>query len=870
MNKSEQPKPDLDEDAERMRRGADRLAEILRDPGPGITVTPIVERLPDGRSVPLEGPVNILPTHANEQPSQAVPPLPGVETYASPQHALKARLDRATAQRHSGPTSTSTPHMPEATRTSAPDQPVAPARQPVQPQPARATAAPQAKPTSPAEDSQWDGPAAPMSSPSSPRTPANQRQRGVEPGGRQNAAPSRQGRLAQLEKRLAQTGTPPPPPSAPSAKPKASQPVTDAAAAKGKQGSELAAALRASREAFIGAAIFSFVINLLMLAGPLFMLQVYDRVMTSGSIPTLIGLSAITIGAYAIIGILELVRSRVIVRVGMEVDARVTTRVFDAALKRSIGGTGHSVPALRELDSLRQFLAGQGPLTFFDAPWTPVYLLVIFLMHWMLGVAAAIGALILLTLAWLSEVRSRQPILEAGRAAGRSLEMAETGQRNAEAIMAMGMTTAFRHRWQVTNQNALSWQMMAADRLGAMTAASKSLRLLMQSMMLAIGAALALQAEISAGVIVAATIIFGRALAPVEQAIGQWRSFLKARESYAKLDELLEKEPAGHQRMELPAPKGHLSVRSLRVAAPQNRQLILANINFDVRPGEMLAIIGPSASGKSSLVRALVGLWPPASGSITLDGSRLDHWDSEDLGQHIGYLPQAVELFAGTVKDNIARFQPGARDEDVVEAAKQAFAHDLIVALPNGYDTELGAFATHLSAGQRQRIALARALFRQPRLIVLDEPNANLDRHGDVALASAIDGCRARGQAVVLVSHRVQAITKSDLIVFIDRGVQRAFGPRDEVMEQIKNGQLDAPIERRGGDRRQNERRDAPRSGKASDRRAGGRRVEDHPADRRPRPPVDPDTDARNLVPPAEPAAPTQMGGSETTKEPRS
>ncbi|MEO1281406.1 MAG: ATP-binding cassette domain-containing protein, partial [Pseudomonadota bacterium] len=615
MRKPKVPAPALDQDAERMRDGADRLAELLRDPGPGIKVTPIAERLADGRSVPLDGQVADTPTPQHQSSTPDKPAQhPADQTYASPQHALQARLERAAAGR------------------------IRPATEAAASRPARTRQKPKNSAATPA------GRNARRAQQADPRDVASE---SVSIGRIDSKPP---GLLADLEKRVDGAGERPAPPPQANATPKRAQPITEAVASKSAQASELGAALRSSRDAFVSAAMFSFVINLLMLAGPLFMLQVYDRVMTSGSVPTLIALSIFTFGAYAVIGILELVRSRVIVRVGMEVDARVTTRVFEAALKRSVGGTGHSVPALRELDSLRQFLAGQGPLTFFDAPWTPVYLLVIFLMHWMLGVAAACGALILLTLAWLSEVRSRKPILEAGRAAGRSLEMAETGQRNAEAILAMGMTTAFRQRWQSTNQNALAWQMQAADRLGAMTAASKSLRLLLQSMMLAIGAYLALQSEISAGVIVAATIIFGRALAPVEQAIGQWRSFLKARESYAKIDELLQKEPATRRRTELPAPTGHLAVRSLRVAAPQNRQLILANVNFDVRPGEMLAVIGPSASGKSSLVRALVGLWAPASGSITLDGSRLDHWDPEDLGQHIGYLPQAVELFAGTVK----------------------------------------------------------------------------------------------------------------------------------------------------------------------------------------------------------------------------
>lgn len=555
---------------------------------------------------------------------------------------------------------------------------------------------------------------------------------------------------------------------------------------------ELHEAIAASRRAFVATGVFSLVINILMLTGPIFMLQVYDRVLTSGSYATLVVLSIMTAVLYGIIGILELVRTRVVARIGAEVDQRIGDRVFEASLRRSVHGQGTSLPALRELDTLRQFLASQGPITFFDIPWTPVYLLVIFLMHWTLGIAATLGAAALFAVAWIGERRSRTPIGAAGKSAFRSIELAETGQRNAEAITAMGMLEAYRARWRLSNREAVAWQLAAADEIGSTSAISKTLRLLMQSMMLAIGAALAIAGDLSAGAIVAGTIIFGRALAPVEQAVGQWRAFLKARESYDKLDDLLRKEPPAPARTALPAPEGRLTVTSLRVTAPDTRKLILNNINFEVRPGQMLAVIGPSASGKSTLARTLVGLWPPVAGHVRLDGARIDQWSHEDLGRHIGYLPQSVELFAGTVRENIARFRTDARDEDVVAAAEQAHAHELILGLPNGYETQLGAFATYLSAGQRQRIGLARALFGRPALVVLDEPNSNLDRVGDEALASAVDGMRARGQTVVLVSHRVQAITMADLLLYIDRGTQRAFGTRDEVMRLFQQPQSQA------------------------------------------------------------------------------
>ena len=544
-------------------------------------------------------------------------------------------------------------------------------------------------------------------------------------------------------------------------------------------------ALNGSRRAITAVGWFSCVINILMMAGPLFMLQVYDRVMTSGSIPTLIALLGLTAAIYAIIGVLELVRSRVITRIGIEIDQRIGDRIFEASLKSSIGATGSPSAALRDLDTLRTFVAGPAPMTFFDIWWAPIYLVVIFATHWTLGLAALGGCALLLLTAYLSDARSRAPLLESQKAAVRGMEMAETGQRNAEAIAAMGMIGAYRQRWQRLNQEALAWQVYASDILGGISSVSKTLRLLLQSIMLAIGAALALKGEISSGSIIAATIIFGRALAPVEQVITHWRSSLKAYDGYKKLEALLAQVPPTPRGVAMPTPKGHLEVANLRVAAPHSKQLILNNISFNVKPGQMLAIIGPSASGKSSLTRALVGLWPPVGGSIKLDGVEIDRWDSEQLGQNVGYLPQDMELFSGTVRENIGRFRADATDEEIIAAATAAHAHELVMSLPNGYATELGAFGTHLSGGQRQRIALARALFRNPALVVLDEANANLDRAGDMALAAAIDGMRKRGQTIIFVSHRVQAIQQADTLLYLERGAQKAFGPRAEVLAAI-------------------------------------------------------------------------------------
>jgi ATP-binding cassette, subfamily C, bacterial exporter for protease/lipase len=551
---------------------------------------------------------------------------------------------------------------------------------------------------------------------------------------------------------------------------------------------ELRRALEASKRALKAVGWFSCAINVLMLTGPIFMLQVYDRVMTSGSYSTLAVLMGITAALYGVIGMLENYRAKLIARIGIEIDQRVGDRVFEAAVKRSVGGPGGAVGALRELDTLRQFIAGPAPMTAFDLMWTPIYLLVIFLTHWTLGLTAVIGMAGLLACAWYSESVGRTPLTEAGKSAARSIELAETAQRNADSITSMGMLSAYRARWQEANQKALSWQLVAADRLGGSGSVSKTLRLLMQSLMLAVGAALAIRGDISAGAIIAGTIIFGRALAPVEQVITHLRTSTKALEAYKKLEALLASTPANSRRTALPRPQGYVSVEALRVAAPEAKTLILNGVTCEILPGRMVAVIGPSASGKSTFVRALVGLWPPYSGTIKIDGVKLDQWDGEDLGQHIGYLPQDVELFSGTVRDNIARFRTDVTDEHVVAAAKAAHSHDLITALPKGYDTELGSFGQYLSAGQRQRIGLARALFGMPALVVLDEPNANLDRAGDEALAAAIDGMRARGQAIVLVSHRVQAIQKADDLLYIERGVQRGFGPRDEVMRMLQGG----------------------------------------------------------------------------------
>lgn len=738
MTRSKDKKQD---ERERMTSAMRRLEELLADPGPGITVTPIGERDHDrfkraGEQSAPSAPFAQQSRSAHEAPNQSAKPAAATQHAASPQVAV--------------------PAPPLAANDAVADA-----------QPANGKAA---KDKSARETPEWVR--ALSASPKVPpaRTAAAEKATATDP----NATG-----LASTLKDFS---------------PDRASPGLFGLCLRwflGPKDSEVKNAVRASRRALNATFVFSAVINILMLAGPIFMLQVYDRVLSSGSYPTLVTLFAITAVMYGIIGLLELARSRIISRVGAEIDQRLSDRVFEASLRKSLATQGAAGPALRELDSFRQFIAGPAPITFFDAPWTPVYLGVIFMAHWTLGIAATIGALILLCLAWASDQSGREPLGQASAAVTRSLEMAETGQRNAEAITAMGMLSSYRKRWQSLNAEGLGWQLLAADRLGGLSSLTKAMRLLLQSMMLAIAAALAVSGEITSGSIIAATIIFGRALAPVEQIIGHWKGFVKARESYKKLEEVLTWAPAERARTQLPRPQGYLDVLDVRVAAPESRNIILSGVSFSVQPGKMLAVIGPSASGKSTLVRSLVGLWPAFGGAILLDGARLDQWHPEDLGRHIGYLPQSVELFAGTVRQNIARFREDATDEAVIEAARQAHAHELILALPRGYETELGTFGSYLSGGQRQRIALARALFGNPPLVVLDEPNSNLDRPGDEALSNAIDGMRKRGQTIVLVSHRVQAIGKADLLLFLERGEQRAYGPRQEVMKLFQGPQPD-------------------------------------------------------------------------------
>ena len=543
--------------------------------------------------------------------------------------------------------------------------------------------------------------------------------------------------------------------------------------------------MRRSFWAFLAVGVFSMVLNILMLTSPLFMLQVYDRVLASRSVPTLIALSGLVLGLFGLAGLLELARSRILVRIGLSLDQRVSAPVFSASTRYSLGTGQASARHLKELETLGQFVGGPGPAALFDLPWAPAYLALLYMFHPILGFVGIVGALLLAVMAIATEIVTRRGTPASVSTSTAAQDLAEAAHRNAGALMAMGMGGHYRERWLAANRRSTIVNSRLTDRLMFLQAMSKSLRMILQSAVLAAGAYLAIHGDISPGTIVAASIILGRGLAPFEQAIGHWRSFARARMAYREISRLLDVVSTPDHRTQLPQPAGHLDVIGLRAAPAGQNRIVLNGVTFSIAPGQVLAIIGPSASGKSTLCRCLVGIAPWASGEVRLDGARLDHWDVEALGRHIGYVPQESELFAGNVRDNICRFDPEATDEQITEAAIAARAHHLILSLPSGYETELGTNAAHLSAGQKQRIALARALFRSPKLIVLDEPNSNLDSFGDAALLEVISDLKAAHCTVVIVSHRSTAIAHADLVLALEDGQQRAFGPRDDVIAKL-------------------------------------------------------------------------------------
>lgn len=559
---------------------------------------------------------------------------------------------------------------------------------------------------------------------------------------------------------------------------------------KNKKGqSELQAAFRSCSSALFMIVVFSLVINLLMLTGPLYMMLVYDRVLTSKSESTLVSLTLFIAGLLVVMGLLSAVRSKVLVRVGSRINRCLSERVFAAQIRKAATGPTKGLDGIRDLRTLREFLSGTGPTTLCDAPWTPIYIAVIFLLHPILGWVAAGGAVLLVILALINELTTRKNLAKATQVLAESNEIAADGQNNAEILSSMHMLPGIYRRWQKKQNKALELQNKASDRSASLSSFSRTLRLMLQSAILGAGAYLAIKGEVSPGSMIAASLIMGRGLAPLEQAIGSWRHFVAARGAYRRTTELLSGIPAEEERMKLPRPKGTLSVEKMFATVPgeTGNALVLSNISFRLDPGEVLAVIGPSASGKSTLARLLVGAWSASHGHVRLDSADLCQWDRAQLGEHIGYLPQDVELFNGTVQENIARFNEDADDSSVVAAAMNANAHEMILSLPDGYKTVIGAGGRLLSGGQRQRIALARALYGDPVLVVLDEPNASLDSVGEDALAQSIRHMKERGQTVVIVAHRPSAISQADKVLVLDSGKMAAFGPKAEIFASLSN-----------------------------------------------------------------------------------
>jgi PrtD family type I secretion system ABC transporter len=547
----------------------------------------------------------------------------------------------------------------------------------------------------------------------------------------------------------------------------------------------LAQVLASCRWVLISVAVFSGVVNILALTGSIFMMQVYDRVLASQSIPTLVMLSIIAVAAYVFQGVIDGLRTRTLALVGEHLDEMIGPRLYAIVAEiplRLARRSSETLQPFRDLDTVRAFLGGPGPVTLFDLPWLPLYLVLMFLMHPLLGWLTVAGAVVLIILTVITEVRSKAPSLEAAAAQSTRNLMADGTQRGAEVVRAMGLLPALAARWERAHSEQMQAQRRATFTVSGLASVAKTVRMVLQSAMLGLGAYLVIDGQVSSGMLVASNILMSRALAPIDQAIGVWRSFVSARQSYARIKQLLAEVPEAPDLFSMPRPYQSLVVDGLAVAAPQSRNPLVKRASFKVNAGEAVGVIGPSASGKTTLARALVGIWPPLGGKVMLDGTSIDQWSPADLGPAIGYLPQDVQLFDGTIAENIARFTPDAPSDMVIAAAKAAGFHDHISAFPDAYNTRIGHSGGHLSAGQRQRIGLARALFGDPFLVVLDEPNANLDGDGEVAVLDAIRSVRIRGGIVIVIAHRASALRAVDLVAVMSQGVMTAFGPRDEVM----------------------------------------------------------------------------------------
>lgn len=561
----------------------------------------------------------------------------------------------------------------------------------------------------------------------------------------------------------------------------------------------LQAALKACRGSFLSVGFFSFFVNTLMLVPTFYMIQVSGRVVPSSSTSTLIMLTLILTILMITMGSLEWVRSRIMVRISNRLDVLLSRDVYRASFKRALnsGGMDASAQSLNDLTSLRQFLTGNGLFAFFDAPWLPVYTAVMFLFHPWFGWMTVIAAIVLVVLAYLNHRYTGKALTEANKQSLTANLHTTKSLRNAEVIESMGMLDTLMGKWAVRQRRVLVLQSDASDKSGVITSVSKTFRNWAQSMMLAAGAYLVITHEINPGLMMAGSLLLGRALSPIDQMIGSWKGFVAARVQYQRLNDTLDKLNAEPERMSLPDPEGHLQVENLVVAPPGAKAAVIRNISFVTPAGSIVGIVGPSAAGKSTLARALLGIWPPQHGVVRLDGADISTWDKQKLGPHLGYLPQDIELFEGSISDNIARFTK-VDPEKTVMAARIAGVHEMILQLPDGYDTVIGSEGVNLSGGQRQRIGLARAVYGNPRLIVLDEPNSNLDEVGERALGVALQKMKETGATVFIISHRPNVLSRLDRIMVLNSGAMTMYGPRDQVIAELAQQQAKAQAQTQG------------------------------------------------------------------------
>ena len=555
-------------------------------------------------------------------------------------------------------------------------------------------------------------------------------------------------------------------------------------------------ALADYKSILISVGCFTALINILMLVPSIYMLQVYDRVLSSQNTTTLAMLSLMVVGFFIFIGMLETVRSFIVIRIGSQLERRFNQQVYRAAFERNLlNGQAQAGQALGDLTLIRQFVTGPALFAFFDAPWFPIYLFVIYGFNLWLGVLATAGAVLLIGLACINELMTRQSLARASVYSQQSSQLASSHLHNAETIQAMGMLSVLRKRWFNLHSRFLAEQNKASDTGAVIGSISKTLRLCLQSLVLGLGAWLVIEGQMSAGMMIAGSILMGRVLSPIDQLIGVWKQWSSARLAYQRLDSLLGQHPVTQDNMTLPVPKGQVSFEQVSAAPPGKRLATLQQVSFSLNPGEVLGVLGASGSGKSTLARVLVGVWPTLAGTVRLDAADIHQWNRDQLGPHLGYLPQDIELFSGSIAENIARFRE-ADAQLVVEAARQAGVHEMILRLPQGYDTLLGDAGSGLSGGQKQRVALARALYGRPCLVVLDEPNSNLDTVGDAALSRAIAQLKADGRTVVLVTHRSSSLAQTDKLLVLNEGRTQAFGPTAEVLKALAGAQKPTSLNR--------------------------------------------------------------------------